>query len=188
MGTFPQEARREELVALGKITRTQGSAGAVRLLPFFSPVTRIEELRSPFVYLEVSGDQGQGGALARVEIESIRYHKQFIVLEFKEIADMNAAELLRDATVYTEVANLWTLEENQFFVYELVGLRVLQVAEEPMELGRVIAVEDGAAHDYLRVRNAEKEFLIPLVRAMVLKIDVARGEIEVDIPEGLTDL
>jgi 16S rRNA processing protein RimM len=184
-----EEPRREDLVALGKITRTQGTAGAVRLLPFFSPASRIESLRSAVVYPDVPQAAGAtGAALRRLEIDSLRYHKQFVILEFNGIADMDAASQLREATVYTLTENLWPLEDGEYFAYELVGMRVIQVGESPADIGEVIAVQDGAAHDYLKVRGGGKEFLVPMVRQMVRGIDTDRRVVEVDLPEGLMDL
>ncbi|MCX7625152.1 MAG: ribosome maturation factor RimM [Candidatus Sumerlaeaceae bacterium] len=180
----------DELVALGKITRTQGNAGAVRLLPFFSPVTRIEELKTPDVFVAPAAQEATGisGSARRLTIESVYYHKQFAILTFHEVPDMTSAEQLRDFILYAEPRNLWELEEAQFFAYELVGMKLVSVGDDRVDIGRVVAVEDGLAHDYLRVAGAKREFLVPFVRAIVRRIDTVERLIEVDIPPGLTDL
>ncbi len=180
--------KRDDLIALGKITRTQGSAGAVRLLPFFSPADRIEELKSRRVFLEPARAQSPAAQLQILTIKSIRYHKQFVILEFDEVPDMTTAEQLRDAILSTTAEHLWGLDEGQFFAFQLVGLKVVQEGATPQLLGQVLAVDDGAAHDYLRVGNETKEFLIPFVEAMIRRIDLTEGIIYVDLPEGLTDL
>jgi 16S rRNA processing protein RimM len=175
------------MVALGKITRTQGHAGAVRLLPFFFPRDLIEELKKPevFVRLRKSAQPG-GAAFERLSISRVWYHKQFIILEFEEISDMNAAERLRDQLLYVEPTNLWELKEDEYFAYELVGMQVC--TESGQRLGEVIAVEDGPAHDYLRVRSTAKEFLVPFVRAMIRAVDKSSETIVAELPEGLMDL
>lgn len=180
-----------ELVALGRITRTQGHAGAVRLLPFFSPVTRIEELRAPEVFVAPPASEAAGtwSSPRRLSIASVHYHKQFAILTFHEVPDMTSAEQLRDFILYTEPQNLWSLAEEQFFAYELVGMKLVSAAGGRCnEIGTVVAVEDGLAHDYLRVKAAGKEFLVPFVRAIVRRIDTVERLIEVDLPEGLADL
>lgn len=181
----------DELVALGKITRTQGHAGAVRLLPFFSPVTRIQELRTPEVFIAppMSGTGGTGSSPRRLSIASVHYHKQFAILSFHEVHDMTSAEQLKDLILYARPENLWPLEEEQFFAYELVGMKLVSLVENRCEeIGTVVAVEDGLAHDYLRVKTAEKEFLVPFVRAIVQRVDTVERVIEVDLPEGLAEL
>ncbi len=177
----------DELVALGKITRTQGHAGAVRLLPFFSPADLIEELKTPHVYVVHQADRGNHKpTVQRLSISSLWYHKQFVILSFDEIQDMNAAEGLRDLTLFTLRENLWELGEGEYFAYELIGMKV--IAEDGNELGEVVAVEDGPAHDYLRVRTESKEFLVPFVLAMIRAIDKSERRIVVSLPEGLTEL
>lgn len=188
MNNHSHTPEREDLIALGKITRTQGSAGAVRLLPFFSPLNRIEELKSHRVFLELVAHRPARAPLRPATIKSIRYHKQFVIVEFLGVSDMTEAEQLRDAIVYTTAEQLWELEEGQFFAFQLVGLSVVQEGPTPLLLGRVVAVDDGAAHDYLRVANESKEFLIPFVEAMIRKVDLGEGVIFVDLPEGLMDL
>ena len=179
-----------QLVALGKITRTQGHAGAVRLLPFFSPAELIEHLKTPEVYVcvESQSDEAAARRLRRLSLASVHYHKQFIILTFKEIRDMTAAESLRGLVLYTLPHNLWSLSEDEFFAYQLVGLRVVSEAPMSTNLGTVISVEDGVVHDFLRVAGPTKEFLIPFVRAMVRRVDFTQGIIEVNLPEGLTEL
>jgi 16S rRNA processing protein RimM len=180
----------DKLVALGRITRTQGHAGAVRLLPFFSPAQLIEQLKTPRVYVGATAHPCQGDELPlqALSISSIWYHKQFAILTFDQIPDMNAAERLSGRILYCAAENLWELEEDQYFAYELVGMRVISAGEDQAELGRVVALEDGLAHDYLRVAGVEKEFLVPFVRAMIKMVDRNKRLIRVDLPEGLVDL
>lgn len=174
--------REDELVALGKITRTQGHAGAVRLLPFFSPPDKIEGLRSQLVFVGYAG-----GDCRPLRLNVVTYHKQFVIVSFEEIPDMTAAEQLRDMIVYTTPAALWEAGEEEYFAYELVGMRLLGASGE--ELGKVVALEDGMAHDYLRVQNQHaREFLVPFVKAFVNEIDRQTRTIRVSLPEGLTEL
>jgi 16S rRNA processing protein RimM len=175
-----------ELIAVGKITRTQGNAGAVRLLPFFSPPDRLEELRSRLTYISTT-DATAPPSLRELHISAISYHKQFIILRFEEICDMNAAEDLRGHTLYVREQDLWELEDGEFYAYRLIGLSVVD-KHSGDSYGEVVAVEDGTAHDYLRVKSTKTEFLIPFVRAMVHEINFPDKRIIVDLPPGLTEL
>jgi len=175
-----------ELIAIGKITRTQGNTGAVRLLPFFSPPERLEALASRLTFI-APPDLTAVPSLRELHISTISYHKQFIILRFEEIPDMNAAELLRGQTLYVREQDLWELNEGEFYAYRLIGLSVVDKQTGDW-FGDVIAVEDGAAHDYLRVKNARSEFLIPFVRAMIHKISFTDKRILVDLPPGLMEL
>jgi len=179
-------------VALGKITRTQGTAGAVRLLPFFFPPERLEFAKSRTVYVydhdDLSSPPLCSSPSRKLSIERFWYHKQFIILEFHEIQSMTEAELLRDRTLYIRQEDLWDLAEGEYFEFELVGMRILSVPDNTI-IGEIVAVEDGAAHDYLRVSPpGSHEFLIPFVREFVHEIDREQKVVRVSLPKGLTEL
>jgi len=101
---------------------------------------------------------------------------------------MTEAELLRDRTLYIRQEDLWDLAEGEYFEFELVGMRILSVSDNTI-LGEIVAVEDGAAHDYLRVSPpGSHEFLIPFVREFVHEIDREQKVVRVSLPKGLTEL
>ncbi|HEV2132363.1 MAG TPA: PRC-barrel domain-containing protein, partial [Longimicrobiaceae bacterium] len=70
--------------------------------------------------------------------------------------------------------------------HQLIGMRVLGPEGE---VGSVVEVQESPAGDLLVVRRAGAgELLIPFVRAMIRRLDPARGEIEIDPPQGLLEL
>lgn len=131
--------------------------------------------------------RGRGGAPvagpAELTLSGARDHNGVLLLTFDEIADRNAAELLRGALLETEVPDE-PGEDDAWYDHQLVGLRV----EDPdgSALGHVVAVEHGPAQDLIVVRRPDRgERLVPFVTAIVPTVDVAGGRLVVVDPGGL---
>ena len=187
-----------DLVAIGQITRTQGNAGAVRMVPLYEPVERFAQLRGTTLIvrlprrtaddLGLAAPPGMTGDLAVVHAARHSFHQQCVILTLDEIPDMTAAEKLRGAEVLVAPGDLWQLEPDEFFHWQLAGCEVLD-DKTGEALGVVDRVDAGAAHDFLRVKRPDgRSFLVPMVSRMVPSVDVAERRIRVDLPPGLTDL
>jgi len=68
-------------------------------------------------------------------------------------------------------------DEGEYYWSDLLGLRVTNVRNE--ELGRVRTLLETGANQVLVV-DGERERLIPFVSAVVVSVDLARGELVVD--------
>ena len=55
------------------------------------------------------------------------------------------------------------------------------------EVGEVADVVPGAAHDLLSVRGKKGEYLVPLVKEIVVAVDVDPGVVTLDPPGGLIE-
>jgi 16S rRNA processing protein RimM len=80
----------------------------------------------------------------------------------------------RGATLAVRRADLPELEEDAYYVFELVGLAVEE--EGGRALGTVLEVDNGPANDVLVLDSG---LLLPLVDACVLSVDLERRRIVV---------
>jgi 16S rRNA processing protein RimM len=187
------EAETGDWIILGRITRTQGHRGAVRLLPFFEPPERLEQLPTRRVRWQPATAGRPAAATPQaprmLTIESIRYHKQFVILTFDDIPDMTAAEALTGGEIAVTRDELWPVEEGQYFAFDLVGLEVVD-SPAGCTIGIVESLVAGGAQDLLRVRKARDGtvFLIPFVRPIVSEVDLAARRLTVCLPPGLEDI
>jgi 16S rRNA processing protein RimM len=102
-----------------------------------------------------------------------------VLLALSEVTSRNAADALRDAYLCVDRDAVRRLGEDEWFVFELVGLRVVS-AEDGALLGTVTDVEEYPEQSVLVVRGAAGgEQRIPLVRAHVARVDVSAGQIVV---------
>jgi 16S rRNA processing protein RimM len=79
------------------------------------------------------------------------------------------------------------LEENEFFIVDLVGLRV--VSDEGMDIGVLTDVLQTGANDVFVVKTDDgDEVLIPYIEQCVPQIHPETGRITVHLLPGLLDL
>jgi 16S rRNA processing protein RimM len=101
-----------------------------------------------------------------------------MLLALSEVTTRDAAERLRGAYLCVDRDAVRRLGDDEWFVFDLVGLRV--VGEDGAELGTVADVEEYPEQSVLVVRrDAGAERRIPLVRAHVQRVDVTGGQIVV---------
>ena len=137
-------------------------------------------------------------------VERHRWHSGRLLVHFRDVEDRSAAEQLRGATLSVVLDPDETPDDpDEFYDRQLVGLAV--VGLDGVQLGEVVAVQHGAQDLLVVSRTGESsaesttesnagtgneppETLIPFVKALVPHIELAKGQIVVDLPEGLLDL
>ena len=133
-------------------------------------------------------------------------HKGQAVFHFENVDSINDAEKLRGLEVVLPIEQRVTLPAGHYFVNDLVGCAVFELAsappalaspacaigEAPALLGVVAGVEipgeDFPGTPLLVVDTARGELLVPLAEDICTRIDVGARRIEVVLPEGLREL
>jgi 16S rRNA processing protein RimM len=120
-----------------------------------------------------------------LEIETQRPHKGGLLVRFAGIADRDAAEALRGLSLEVPRAEVPAAPAEQFYFFELVGLACHDTTHG--HLGRVEDVVEDGGGVLLRVRDGERELLVPFVETMVTAVDLAGGRLDLMLPEGLVE-
>ncbi len=109
--------------------------------------------------------------------------KGMIVLKLEGVDDINRAELLRDLYVEVKEKDLPPTEEGEFYVYRLLGLKVL--TEDGEVVGKVVDMHEWAPYWTFEVETPEgKRIYIPFVSEYVKEVEPEEGVIVVRLPEG----
>ena len=122
----------------------------------------------------------------RIEIESIRWHQNLLLVKFAGIKDRNESETLRGLLVEVEVDELELPEdETEYYDRQLIGL----IAKEN---GSSIGVVEDVLHlpgqDLLSIRLIDgREMLLPFVENFVPNIDLENQTLVVTPPNGLME-
>lgn len=159
---------------IGIIVNTQGIKGEVRVMPLTEKIERFTWLK--YVYLD-------DDKLIKMDIEHVRYHKNFVLMKFKGIDSMNDAEKLKNTYILVDRENAIKLPEGSYFVCDLIGLDVVDVNGEA--IGKVADVLSTGSNDVYVVKKDEKEILIPALKSVVKSIDLKSSRITVELPEEL---
>ena len=116
-------------------------------------------------------------------VKSARWNKNILLLGFVEIADRNAAELLRNHHLYTDEE---LVEEDAWYEHQLIDVPVYHGSEH---IGAVTALLTGPVQDLLEITSPDgKEILVPLVEEIVTDVDLEQNRIQIDPPAGLLDI
>lgn len=116
-------------------------------------------------------------------IIEVKQHKNYILVSFQGVSDMNAAELLTGALLQVTREQLVKLPADNYFVFDIIGLSVYTEASE--YLGKIEDVLHTGANDVYMVRNDQLLLLIPALKQVVRKIDLENCRMIVVLPEGL---
>ena len=118
-------------------------------------------------------------------IRSSRWHNQILLLAFDGVADRNQIEELRDQLISSDV-DLGLLAPGEYHFQQLIGCEVFQQTGEL--IGIVDEILKSPGQDLLSVSRAAGRVLIPMVKQIIIEIDVLAKKIIVNPPEGLLDV
>jgi 16S rRNA processing protein RimM len=182
----------EAFFQIGIITSAHGVHGEVKVYPTTDDVKRFKRLKDVILWKgDASGEnfpaenpESAGGKT--FEIESVKFLKKLVVLKFRGIDSMEAAQNLRKHSLLVPRANAVRLRRDEYFIADLIGLMVQN--EDGTEIGTLTDVLETGANDvYVIQLHSGKELLLPAIRQCVLDVDVESGFIRIHILEGLLD-
>lgn len=166
----------ESRFQIGIISSTHGIRGEVKVFPTTDDVRRFGKLK------EVILDTGKEDL--NLSVQSVKYFKQFVIVKFEGLDDINAVEKYRGKSLYVTRENAVRLHKDEYFIADLIGLSVQDETGEP--IGVLEDVLGTGANDVYRIRLTDgRELLLPAIRQCVLEVDVQAGLMKVHILEGL---
>lgn len=168
----------ENRFQVGIISSTHGVRGEVKVFPTTDDVRRFKKLKCVIL------DTGKEERV--LEIEGVRFFKQFAILKFKGIDNINDIEKYRGQSLYVTRENAVRLKKDEYFIADLIGISVQD------ENGSVIGtlqdvIETGANDVYQIAMNDGRELLLPAIKQCVLEVDVEAGFMKVHVMDGLLD-
>lgn len=168
----------EDKLQVGVITSTHGVRGEVKVFPTTDDPNRFKRLK------EVILDTGKEELV--LEIEGVKFFKQFVILKFKGFDNINDIEKYRQKSLYVTRKNAVRLRRDEYFIADLIGLKVLDEQEEQIGILKDV-METGANDVYIIDMTDGRELLLPTIKQCILNVDVENGFIQVHILEGLLD-
>ena len=163
-------------VCLGVILGAFGVHGEVRVKSFCQIPENIT------AYGDVFSESGQ-----KFHLHSVRTIKDGIAVRIDGVQSREDAIALKNTQLFANRGDLPDLELDDFYHSDLIGLAV--VGQDGTALGHIIAVHNYGAGDILEVQpqtaTKENSVLLPFSHAVVLVVDIAKGQIVIDTPDGL---
>lgn len=161
---------------VGVITQTHGIRGEVKVFPTTDDANRFKKLK------EVILDTGR--ERLSMEIEGVKFFKQFVILKFKGYDSINDVERYRQGKLFVTRDNAVRLKKDEYFVADMIGMRV--VTDEGEDFGVLKEVLATGANDvYVVSRKDGEEVLLPAIKECVRNMDMDGHVMEVHIMDGL---
>jgi 16S rRNA processing protein RimM len=129
-----------------------------------------------------------GEDLEKVTISSARPHQGQMLLTFHGIDSRTAADALRNVWVFIPEEEAVDLEEDTYFVHDIIGLAVQTTGGKL--LGTVEQVLFTGANDVYVVETPDeprREILLPAIADVIKQVDLENGILTVELLPGLID-
>jgi len=160
---------------IGTVTGVRGLHGEMRV-----------KLQSDFDMIE-SVDNVKlkiGATTYNGRIKWLKAEGKAILLRLFDYDNIDQVEPLIGCTIYTQKSQLRELEDDEWWFGDLVGLNVFTTGGE--QVGVVSAIVDSGNY-LLEIKNGEKVFLVPFVKALVPLVDIKAKRVEIEALPGLMD-
>lgn len=165
----------EQFLQVGVISSTHGVRGEVKVFPTTDDPERFTELKN--VILDAGRTQ------IPLEIQGVKFFKQFVILKFKGIDNINDIERYKGRPLLISREDAVDLEEDEYYIADLIGMRVVTDEGERGTLTDVI--ETGANEVYVVEFENLGEVLLPAIHDCILDVDIEEMQMQVHLLPGL---
>jgi 16S rRNA processing protein RimM len=162
-------------ISVAYIKKPRGFRGELAVIPY-RPNT--QSLR-PGIEVTLQKDNSGQNCV----IESVKFIHDRIAIKLIGIDDDKAAQFWQGGEVLIEEKDLVGLEDGEYYHYQLEGCEVFE--ENGERLGKVRGIDYLSANDVLSVIGDGGEILIPLIKQVVISVDVKNKRIVIRKLEGL---
>ena len=166
----------EDRFQVGVITSTHGLKGEVKVFPTTDDPNRFKSLKE--VILDTGKEQ------MTLKIEGVKFFKQFVILKFKGIDDINDIERYTKKSLFVTRENAVKLDKDEYFIADLIDIQVLN--EDGADFGVLKDVLQTGANDvYVIEMKNGKEVLVPAIKECILQVDMENQFIKIHLLPGL---
>ncbi len=160
----------DDLVTMGRVTRTHGVRGEIRVVPYTESVGNLK-LYGRLYFRAPNEDE------KLIRVIKARPHKNFVLLKLEGICTQEVARKLVGAEVLIPRSWLPSLGPDEYYWIDLIGLTA--VTEEGRVLGQVKRLLPTGADDLLVLALDDKEVFLPFRAEIVPSVDLKAGTIVV---------
>lgn len=165
----------EQFLQVGVISSTHGIRGEVKVFPTTDDLSRFKKLKK--VLLDTGRER------LELNVLSVRFFKQFVIVKFREFDNINDVEQYRGKSLLVPRGNAVKLEKDEYYIADLIDMEVYT------DEGRFGVLKDvmqtGANEVYIIDSDEHGEVLVPAIRQCILDVDVENNRMKIQLMEGL---
>ena len=163
----------KQQIIIGKIIAPHGVRGEFRIMP---------DTDNPKQFLKLKNiclDDGQ-----ILTVETVRFHKQFILMTVGEVTDMDQAEKLRNKRIVVTREELPPLEKGRFYVSDIIGFDV--ITPEGEKIGTLKNVITPGSTDVFVITGVNgEEIMVVAIDSNIKEINMEQRYIKAVLPEWI---
>ena len=166
-----------KLISIGKILNFHGIKGEVKAGFTAGKESLLKSLKQVFVF--------QNNVKTAYDIESVRFHKNFAIVKFVQINDINELIKYKGQRIFVLKSEvLGKLEQNEYLISDLVGCFVYK--EDGEKIGEVVNISFNSSQDLLNIKNYLGQIdIVPFVDEFFPVVDIKNKKIIIKPIEGL---
>ena len=166
----------QDLLEIGQIVNSYGVKGVLKVIPLTDDITRFEKLES--IYIE------KNKMLETKIIETIKYHKNLVLLKIKGIDTIDQADVYKNCYIKIDRKDAVLLPEDSYFIVDLIGLEVYR--KDGTLLGILVDVFPTGSNDVYVVKDKlGKQILLPAIGEVIKQVDIRNKKMIVELMQGL---
>jgi 16S rRNA processing protein RimM len=162
-------------ISVAHITKPRGFKGELAVIPYRSNTQSLK----PGLEVTLQKDSTSQNCA----IESVKILRDRIALKLTGVDNDKAAAVWQGGDLLIEEKDLEPLANGEYYHFQLEGSDVYE--ENGKLLGKVSALDYLSANDILTVQSADGEILIPLIKQIIVSVDVDNKKIVIRKLEGL---
>jgi 16S rRNA processing protein RimM len=164
-----------ELIPVGKILKTHGNKGALKVLNLSDIPDRLRHCKTLFCM--------NNSGVEELTVTQYRSHDRFAIMSFENINSLSDGEKRKGHLLCIKEKDLSTLPEDTFYIHEIVGFTVFD--ESRRCIGKLKEIWQLPANDVFVVKSDHSEILIPATKKAIKKISTDDNEIIVNGSYGV---
>ena len=152
-------------IEIGKVLKAQGIKGEVKLACYVDDSSMLKNVKQVYIGSKTYA------------VTHFRADGTFCYLLLDGIADRNAAEALRNWTVYADKESV-AVDEGRYFIDDLVGCVV--ALDNGETVGTVTEILQNGAADVFVCGSEKGEILFPFLKDLILSVNIGAKQITLD--------
>lgn len=171
------EQHKTEWATIGQVVALFGVRGEIKVHALTDIPGRFQTLKTVYI--------GSEHRLYTIE-QSRAYKGDMVLLKLAGIDDANAAESLRTQHLLIPLDQLAELPADNYYQHDILGLTVRTLDQRI--LGSIIEIMETGSNDVYVIKKPDgKEVLIPALKTVVKRIDLAQRVMLIDPLPGLLE-
>lgn len=178
-----------EYLRVGKILKAQGIKGEVKVFSTSSDVNRFKSLKKIYLNKNEDIDFKLDDNNSKIfNVENTKMLNDGVILKLDGINTPEDAEKYRGYSIYIDRSDSLKLNQNEYFIPDLIGMEVLDKDGGKLLKGKVKDIQELKTSFNLIIEYNNKDIYIPFAIDYIDKIDMDRKQIFVNLMEGILDL